>query len=79
MVLISCPCSLAACLIPALSVVRPLMHEKKLVSCLHFWMLGAASLKAFLPNFINPEIQRFFAEGFSALPVFRFVPQTISA
>jgi hypothetical protein len=55
------------------------MHEKKFASCLHFWMLGEATLKAFFPSFINPEMQRFFAEGSSGFPVFRFVPQTISA
>lgn len=42
-------------------------------------MLGAASLKALFPSLINPEIQRFFAEGSSGFPVFRLVPQTISA
>jgi hypothetical protein len=55
------------------------MHEKKFASCLHFWMLGAAGLKVFFSNLINPEIQRFFAEGSSGFPVFRLVPQTISA
>jgi hypothetical protein len=55
------------------------MHEKKFASCLHLWMLGAASLKTFFLSFINPEIQRFFAEGSSGFPVFRLVPQTISA
>ncbi|MEJ6585205.1 MAG: hypothetical protein QNK79_08795 [Synechococcus sp. ArSW.bin.68] len=77
--MISRPCSLAAYLIIDVSVVCPLMHEKKFTSCLHFWMLGTATLKAFISNLINPETQRFFAEGSSAVPVFRFVPQTLSA
>jgi hypothetical protein len=42
-------------------------------------MLGEEILKAFFPSFTNPEIQRFFAEGSSGSPVFKFVPQTISA
>ena len=54
--LLSSPCSLAACLSLIILLACQLMHENKLASCLHIWILGAASLKAFFHKNISLEI-----------------------